>query len=74
MPRCFVSLEKVMPELQRLTGKHALLTGVGGGIGLAVTAAYLREGGTVHGGRSCRADLPKHCERCKRRFRSRCTT
>ena len=28
----------------RLTGRHALLTGVGGGIGLAVTAAYLREG------------------------------
>ncbi len=33
-----------MPELQRLAGKHALLTGAGGGIGLAVTAAYLREG------------------------------
>jgi D-sorbitol dehydrogenase (acceptor) len=28
----------------RLTGKHALLTGAGGGIGLAVTLAYLREG------------------------------
>jgi D-sorbitol dehydrogenase (acceptor) len=28
----------------RLAGRHALLTGVGGGIGLAVTAAYLREG------------------------------
>jgi D-sorbitol dehydrogenase (acceptor) len=33
-----------MPELQRLRGRHALLTGAGGGIGLAVTAAYLREG------------------------------
>lgn len=33
-----------MSEFQRLAGKHALLTGVGGGIGLAVTAAYLREG------------------------------
>ena len=33
-----------MPELQRLAGRHALMTGVGGGIGLAVTAAYLREG------------------------------
>jgi D-sorbitol dehydrogenase (acceptor) len=28
----------------RLLGKHALLTGAGGGIGLAVAAAYLREG------------------------------
>ncbi len=28
----------------RLSGKHALLTGAGGGIGLAVTLAYLREG------------------------------
>ena len=28
----------------RLTGRHALLTGAGGGIGLAVTEAYLREG------------------------------
>lgn len=28
----------------RLTGRHALLTGAGGGIGLAVAAAYLREG------------------------------
>ena len=33
-----------MPESQRLAGKHALLTGAGGGIGLAVAAAYLREG------------------------------
>ena len=28
----------------RLAGRHALLTGAGGGIGLAVTEAYLREG------------------------------
>jgi len=53
MPRRFALLEKVMPELQRLTGKHALMTGVGGGIGLAVTAAYLREGA-----RCTAVDLP----------------
>ena len=29
---------------QRLSGKHALLTGAAGGIGLAVATAYLREG------------------------------
>jgi D-sorbitol dehydrogenase (acceptor) len=29
---------------QRLKGKHALLTGAGGGIGLAVAQAFLREG------------------------------
>jgi D-sorbitol dehydrogenase (acceptor) len=29
---------------QRLAGRHALLTGAGGGIGLAVAEAYLREG------------------------------
>src|SRR5438093_6367918 len=29
---------------QRLRNRHALLTGAGGGIGLAVTQAYLREG------------------------------
>ncbi len=29
---------------ERLPGKHALLTGAGGGIGLAVAAAFLREG------------------------------
>ena len=29
---------------QRLSGHHALLTGAGGGIGLAVTAAFLAEG------------------------------
>ena len=29
---------------QRLHGRHALLTGAGGGIGAAVAAAYLREG------------------------------
>jgi D-sorbitol dehydrogenase (acceptor) len=33
-----------MSGLQRLKGQHALLTGAGGGIGLAVTAAYLAEG------------------------------
>jgi len=31
-------------ELQRLKDHHALITGAGGGIGLAVTAAYLAEG------------------------------
>lgn len=36
-----------MPELQRLDGRHALITGAGGGIGLAVTAAYLNEGARV---------------------------
>jgi len=29
---------------KKLNGKHALLTGAGGGIGLAVAQAYLREG------------------------------
>ena len=33
-----------MAGLQRLQGHHALLTGAGGGIGLAVTEAYLAEG------------------------------
>jgi len=33
-----------MSEIQRLTGRHALLTGAGGGIGLAVTEAFLAEG------------------------------
>lgn len=33
-----------MPHHNRLTQAHALLTGVGGGIGLAVTQAYLEEG------------------------------
>ena len=33
-----------MSELQRLKGRHALITGAGGGIGLAVVAAYLAEG------------------------------
>ena len=33
-----------MPALQRLTSRHALLTGAGGGIGLAVTEAFLAEG------------------------------
>ncbi len=31
-------------SLQRLSGRHALLTGVAGGIGLSVLGAYLREG------------------------------
>lgn len=31
-------------SFQRLAGRHALLTGVAGGIGLAVLGAYLREG------------------------------
>lgn len=31
-------------SLQRLAGRHALLTGVAGGIGLSVLGAYLREG------------------------------
>jgi D-sorbitol dehydrogenase (acceptor) len=33
-----------MPSSDRLAQSHALLTGAGGGIGLAVTEAYLREG------------------------------
>jgi D-sorbitol dehydrogenase (acceptor) len=36
-----------MAEVQRLKGRHALVTGAGGGIGLAVTAAYLAEGASV---------------------------
>ena len=32
------------PNTGRLAGKHALLTGAGGGIGLAVAQAFLREG------------------------------
>ena len=32
------------PPAGRLAGKHALLTGAGGGIGLAVTRAYLAQG------------------------------
>lgn len=31
-------------SVQRLSGRHALLTGVAGGIGLSVLSAYLREG------------------------------
>ena len=33
-----------MSGLQRLQGRHSLLTGAGGGIGLAVTEAFLAEG------------------------------
>lgn len=33
-----------MSETQRLVGRHALVTGAGGGIGLAVAGAYLAEG------------------------------
>jgi D-sorbitol dehydrogenase (acceptor) len=33
-----------MPVAERLQGRHGLLTGAGGGIGLAVTAAFLAEG------------------------------
>jgi D-sorbitol dehydrogenase (acceptor) len=33
-----------MTMADRLAGRHALITGAGGGIGLAVTAAYLDEG------------------------------
>jgi D-sorbitol dehydrogenase (acceptor) len=42
-----------MTELSRLKNQHALLTGAGGGIGLAVAAAYLAEGA-----RCTVADLP----------------
>lgn len=41
-------------SLQRLAGRHALLTGVAGGIGLAVLSAYLREGA-----RCTAVDLPQ---------------
>lgn len=40
-------------SLQRLAGRHALLTGVAGGIGLSVLGAYLREGA-----RCTAVDLP----------------
>ena len=42
-----------MASLQRLNGRHALLTGVAGGIGLSVLSAYLREGA-----RCTAVDLP----------------
>lgn len=42
-----------MAGQQRLLGRHALLTGAGGGIGLAVTEAYLNEGA-----RCTAVDLP----------------
>ena len=41
------------PSLQRLAGRHTVLTGVAGGIGIAVLAAYLREGA-----RCTAVDLP----------------
>ena len=41
------------PGNQRLNKRHAILTGAGGGIGAAVTAAYLREGA-----RCSAVDLP----------------
>lgn len=41
------------PSLKRLAGRHALLTGVAGGIGLSVLGAYLREGA-----RCTAVDLP----------------
>jgi D-sorbitol dehydrogenase (acceptor) len=43
-----------MAGLQRLQGRHALLTGAGGGIGLAVTEAYVMEGA-----RCTAVDLPE---------------
>lgn len=42
------------PSLQRLAGRHAVLTGVAGGIGISVLSAYLREGA-----RCTAVDLPK---------------
>lgn len=41
-------------SLQRLAGRHALLTGVAGGIGISVLSAYLREGA-----RCTAVDLPQ---------------
>ena len=42
-----------MAGIQRLQGRHALLTGAGGGIGLAVTESFL-----VEGARCTAVDLP----------------
>ena len=42
-----------MPDTKSLAGRHALITGAGGGIGLAVTRAYLAEGA-----RCTAVDLP----------------
>ena len=50
------STERRMAELQRLHGRHALLTGAGGGIGLAVTEAYLARGRALH----ARSTSPPH--------------
>ncbi|TMH08500.1 MAG: L-iditol 2-dehydrogenase [Betaproteobacteria bacterium] len=56
---------------RRLEGKHALLTGAGGGIGLAVARAYLEAGArcslvdvAVEPSRECAALLDAHAERC----------
>src|SRR5688500_17117525 len=43
-----------MADSQRLKGRHALVTGAAGGIGLAVLEAYLREGAHCTA-----ADLPR---------------
>ena len=56
---------------RRLEGKHALLTGAGGGIGLAVARAYLEAGArcslvdlAAEPSRECAALLDAHAERC----------
>src|SRR5690349_18187327 len=44
-PGCALSYkDDPMPDRLRLADRHALLTGAGGGIGLAVTEAFLAEG------------------------------
>ena len=56
---------------RRLEGKHALLTGAGGGIGLEVARAYLEAGArcslvdlAAGPSRDCAALLDRHAERC----------